>query len=168
MSELGEGTGIHVCNVGRVLKVSGLDPMYGHLTRKVTPQYKKEAIRRAFKVKMSGPDIAYFLDVKVHIVKVQFDLFKEKRKVKGFIKIFKGKKFLNYRVSSQIYKAQDNGFDKENIIKNLDINYDTYYYAVKNRKVIGGEIINTLKLLYLDENIDIPYLPQRLNSSLYI
>ncbi|MBS3151968.1 hypothetical protein J4230_01015 [Candidatus Woesearchaeota archaeon] len=154
LEDLAEGQ-LHPSSVSDILKGVGLDPMYGSRERKVTPQYKKEALERALNISISTEDIAYFLGIKDHVVACYFKHHNNGR-TRNISKLVSGKR-ITYSLASQIYEFEDYGFERNYIAESLDVGEKNYGTVIKNRRSIEAKIINALKVLYPDRSITKPY-----------
>ena len=106
---------------------------------------------------ISNPDISYFLKMKPHGADSYYKSIKldsSRPKVKRFFAIAKK---LTYKLVSQIYEAEALGFSKEETIKLLDVNERLYNYALENKQSIEIVIINSLKVLYPEQEIQHPF-----------
>jgi hypothetical protein len=160
LSELGEDFGINEGNLSSLLKKAEVAPHNGTRTRITIPKHIKEAIDRSIEMYMNGEDKAYLLRVPNYVVNKQLSSNPNKHlmpKANNFIFTFK-KTNLTRRLASQIYEAQDLDFSKSETMELLDIPEEVYNYAINNRKSIGGEIINALKIFYPEKNITKPYI----------
>ena len=130
-----------------------------HKAKKFVNDFQEEAIERAYDLCMNVPDIAYFLGVRPHVVSVRFiemggrdpgDYVKELGGVEG-------KKKVNYRIASQVYEARDAGFSIDETLELLDTSRPVYDFAIRKSKTIKPDIIEALKVLYPDRNIENPW-----------
>ena len=115
---------------------------------------KKAAIQRSFLLNWYYSDIGYFLNLPDYIV--QHNLIGAKQKRNRPIK--KGRRLLTKRLESEIYEAKDlTKLKNKEIILALDINKALFDYVIKQRNKIEPEIINGLKIIYGNPNIENPY-----------
>ena len=145
--------------VGRILRRVGLETMFRTLDRHCTPQWKKEAIKRVYNSKVPSADIAYFLDLEPHVVVQNHARLRRKIKVKYSLyhnSREKGKA-LNYRMASQVYEAEDLGFNREEIRQLLDLGPKVAQYAFDHKTKIVPVIVRLLQVLYPEEKITTPY-----------
>lgn len=120
---------------------------------------EKEAIQRAYEVKMNLNDLSYFLKVPHYCILTRFP--KENRNDVGrniiqFGKSVEGR--LYYRTASQIYEAENAGFSKNETLELLSINNEVYDFAMNNKTKIGNFIMDSLKVLYLQREIQNPWI----------
>ena len=167
LRELAEGSSYHFVQVGKILNAVGVSPMIRGddvKQRVVTPKYKKEAIKRSVNVEMSSTDIAYFLGVQSYAVGnniLNWGLREKKQISFKSIKEFGSRenhKALTYRLASEIYDALDRcKFNSQETAEVLDTSPKIIEYALKHRNEIEPVILNSLKILYNDANINEPY-----------
>ena len=84
LEQLGEGLGLLLPSIGKILKRAGLEPLYGARERHTTPYEKKEALKRSHAIDMSASDIAYFLEIPTYVVWQNFRRIGERPKVNNF------------------------------------------------------------------------------------
>ena len=167
LMELAEGSSYHFVQVGKVLNAVGVSPMKrGDNVKKrvVTPKYKKEAIKRSVNVEMPSADIAYFLGIQSYIVENNISQWGLRAKKQGFFKPIKqfgsreNHEALTYRLASEIYEARDKcKFNYQETAEVLDTSQKIVEHALKHRNEIEPVILNSLKVLYNDANINKPY-----------
>ena len=156
MEELSRHSGISLTYVGRILKEVGLEPMYPSIKRKLQTREKIKMIIKAFKLEMSIADIAYFIEVPVHVVKYRFKKIGERpdfiqERMKSYhLKIGAP---ITYRLASQIYGARDLGFNEQETSQLLDTNEAIVNYVLRN-KYLEEKITKQLAIMY---NVDRPY-----------
>ncbi len=164
--ELSEGTNFIFPQVGRILNDVGVLPMYGDKWkgRIVTPKHKKEAVKRSVEVKMSSADIAYFLGVPSYIIENNISeqgLRNKRPKINSAIKQFGSREnheALNYRLASEIYESNDKcKFNSLETAEVLDVSQKLVNYALEHRNEIEAVILDSLRILYNDSNINEPY-----------
>ena len=63
LAELGEGLNMWENGIARTLEDVGLEPMYRKREKVTIPDWKNQAIFRAFDLDMTALDIGYFLEV---------------------------------------------------------------------------------------------------------
>ena len=158
IQELSEGTKWGEQEIGRMLARVDVEPMYWKIDRHITPKHKKEAIRRAVKLRMSPSDVGYFLGLRRNNVDSSWSIWNligqrpelgEGRKEYGP----RGKCF-----ASEVYELVDLcGFDEEKIAKGLGVGKRSVDRVLRDREEIEAEIISDLKILYDNETIDTPY-----------
>lgn len=76
------------------------------------------------------------------------------------LKFFGHGKKLGYRLASQIFEAQDLGFSNSEIAELVEKPMNLVDYAVFHRKEIEEPIIDVLRKLYPEQNVEKPYLPK--------
>lgn len=163
LEEIVEGLDIDPMGASRILKKSGLEPMYGTRERSSpTSKEKVVAIKRAYSTDLSYSDIGYFLSIP-HYICIQRS--KKYRGLKKPIKIWyntqNNKKgievYLSYSLASQIYEAQDLGFNEQETSYLLDTKDFAVEYALEHRNEIEPRLINYLKILYNSPRHNNPY-----------
>ncbi len=159
LEEFGERFDLWAADVGKIFRRVGVKPMYGKIEN-MTRLSKEEikVLERGFPLGMSDPDIAYFVGVPHHAAQQRFTKRDKRRKVNPFIKRFGRGKRITYRSASQIYEALDLGFTQQETIELFDTTQEVANYVIEKRKKIEPKIINTLRVLSNDNNIDKPYL----------
>ncbi len=165
LEELGEELGIHFVNVGNIFRKLRVKPMYGTRERHTLLDFQKQALERAVEIPVPLPNISYFLELPKHGASVYYhargiDLSK-RPKISNVIKSFGIGKSVTHTLASQIYEAQDLGFSKDETTELLDINERVYDYATIHREKIGGELMDALKKLYPDREINKPWVDFR-------
>jgi len=166
LSQLGKGSGLWDSEIGRILNKVGLEPLYGKKERHVTPQWKKDAIKRAFPLDVNPPDISYFLEIREHIVYQNMKKIGPRPKRQEFIAqplANTGLPDLTYRLASQIYEARDLKFKTQDIVELLDTNKRVVNYILKNENIISPKIIEILQTLYPNKKITTPYMKAEKN-----
>lgn len=157
--QLGNMSGIRRETVRNILKSLKLKGFRG---RNITPEKKKMAILRAYKTKYPRFDIAYFLDVPAYLVcsnmKFKFGDTGDHENFVGHFGNADNPETLSYRAASQIYQAQDWGWNEDDIAYCFDEKQRMVRYAIENRRVIGRKITILLDVLYPDVKHDKPYL----------
>lgn len=167
LEKLGEGLHLCIPEIGRILKDARLEPLFGKKERHMTPQWKKEAIKRAFPLDVNPPDIAYFLELPEHIVYQNMKIIGPRPKRQEFIAeplANTGLPDLNYRLASQIYEARDLKFEIQEIVELLDMRKTVINYILKNETIISPKIFDILKTLYPEKNITTPYIQTKQND----
>ena len=164
LKELSEGT-IWESNkfpdpfIGRILTLSGLETM--HWKRHITPQHKKEAIKRAVTLTLSDKDAGYFLGLHDFVVSANWNIWhlKDKRpKDNKLLKKRDGNRFITYRLASEVYEGLDLcGLNRDEIAEIVGISGKSIDYLIENRRYIEPKIVQDLKVIYGDETIDKPY-----------
>ena len=148
------------------MKRSGLEPLYGARERHPISEEKKNAVKRSFNLKMSNPDIAYFIGVPSYVVRNYFvESGKNKGSKHNLVKSFGNPDaYLTYRGASQVYEGGDIGFGQKEIEEVLGLDRRVVSYALKNRTRLEPKIIEALRTIYPDREISKPYLEQRTKS----
>jgi len=158
LQELSEGTKWTQQEIGGILARVDVEPMHGKQDRHITPKHKKEAIRRAVKLRMSAVDVGSFLGLPSHIVHSSWGLWNlnEQRPEIG-----EGREEYGSRdkfFASEVYELGDLcGFDSEEIAEGLGVGKKSVGRVLRDREKIEAEIISDLRILYDDETIDTPY-----------
>ncbi len=155
--EMGDYAGIHLTVVYKILRKLNLKSLYWNskMPTKKQKMKKREAINRA-KEKLgfaSISDISYFLKVSEPMVK----RILEKKQPNPFIMRFKDSFALTYKIASQIYEAQDLGFNDEETASLVSTKDVVVTYANKYRQDIEQRIIKILDVLYPSEIHTKPY-----------
>lgn len=158
LDELAEASGLKWgMTIREILKSGGKGAMYRTFDRNLTPPEKKDAIKRGFYLKMQKSDIAYFVDVPIHVVKWYLNQVGTKPIAKPFIVSIQQKR-LTYRLASQIYEARDLDFRVHEIAQLFDTTEHIVNYALDNRQIHQKTIIDALRILHANNNINKPYL----------
>ncbi|MCH8003965.1 MAG: hypothetical protein IH934_05025 [Nanoarchaeota archaeon] len=162
LKELTEGSGLMFTVVGRILDYVSLEPFYPSKTIHKTPAEKMQAIQRGFNIDMSGSDIAYFIGLPRHVVSQNFLAIGnrtgiKRRMINNYIN-FGHEKKLTLRLQSQIYKAFDADFTRNEISQLLDTKLEFVNYAIMQRYVLEPKIIGDLRILFSDNSISRPYI----------
>jgi len=154
--QLGEDLNLYPSEVSGILKRVGLEPLYGSRERHITPQYKKDAMKRTFDSDMTISDVAHFLELPYYVVISYFRrIGKRKRRTplvdpEGLL--------ITYSLLSQIYDAKDIGFKPEEMSELFDTSPNKVRYAFKHRETLAPRVIASLQILFPSETIDTPYL----------
>ena len=159
LAQLGQGFGVFPSAIGRILNRAGLEPMHGSRGRIRTSYEKMEAVQRAHGLKMSGQDIAYFLDVPYNIARQGFGNGRRPR-MNTYLSNFE-RVNLTYRLTSKIYGAHDDGFNPNKIAKLFDIDRDVVSHVLNNRSIgenYEKKIVDVLRIMLDDNTISKPYL----------
>jgi len=146
LKELGDISKICFGTIGKILKGSGLEPMYGSLEVEKTPESKRQSIEKAFYLDLPASDIADIVSVPNYVVsqtwvkmrKTQDELQKKKYWIKSF-RFGSSHKSLTYRLANKIYEEQDLGFNGEEIEKLLDTSKEVITHAISHRKSIEAK-----------------------------
>ncbi|MBI2632505.1 hypothetical protein HYW75_05865 [Candidatus Pacearchaeota archaeon] len=114
---------------------------------------QKEMISRSRSIKMNNSDRAFFMNLPVHTL-INYGI----KGSRVFVKVFgyKGVK-LTYRLASQIYEAQDTGFNREEILELFNTSPIYVDYALEHREEIAPKIIDALNVLHPGKNYRLPY-----------
>jgi len=157
--ELGKIVHIPFVSTARILREVGLDRMYWNIdNRQVTPKWKKEAIHLVFDSSpLSVTDIAYFLELSYRGVHNNLSLQDNKSVKKEPIIKGVGKHRLSYIRVSQIYEAQDLGFNPQETSELLNLSPDRISYVQQNRHQYAPIIIQALQKMFPEESINTPY-----------
>lgn len=151
-----------------ILSAVGLDNLAGrHYERKLTPNWKKEALRRFANQKshVGAADVAYFLRIPANaaagnLMRFGYDMCRGLRETELKIQTDrkKGMKDLTYRLASQVYEAVDCGFSVNETAYLLDTDTRVVVYALVERRDIRKEIVRALNILYPERKSKKPYL----------
>ena len=142
----------------RILNRVGLQSLNWQVEemRRLSEEQKK-MVERSASLEMNNHDRAYFMNLPEHIP-AQYGI-KGKRIV---LKRFSSKEHrLNYRLASQIYEAQEAGFNREEIVELFDTFPRTVDYSLEHKDEIAPKIIEALNILYPEKNYTRPYLRYR-------
>ena len=149
-----EKIGIWYPSIGDIFKRVNVKPMYGNHKLKskkfLMAKDIEERLKEFVDQDVSPRDLSYFLNTPQHVV------YRKLKKLGRKIN-YRGGKF-TYRLASQIYHAQDMGFRKEEIGELLDIDQIRVKTILKRRLKLEPKIIDMLKTLFDDSNINIPYI----------
>ncbi len=179
LSQLGNGLGISRSQLEKFLKRADRKSL-GHDHKRIfsSPEDKK-TLERAFEVDMPISDIAYFLRGKYKYNSIN-SFFKRKSR-KGFTRpevrkiglyfktdlgdypIEEQRDQITYAIASQIYEAIDLKFSKKDIDELLDISDRVFSQALLYRGGIGDRIMESLRILYPDNNVQTPYINWKFN-----
>jgi len=179
LKELEERTGINFSYIGKILNSRGLEPMFGARERSSNlPPEKVQAIERAYGLKFTYSDVAYFLGLSENpwVVTCHFAEIRrsgaEKIKRKHWLFLAKQEfgtgtqksDYLFYRTASQIYELDDLAreekidFPDEEVAKLLEIRPKCVEHARKQRWRIEYDLKRLLRVLYSEREGDKPYL----------
>jgi len=129
----------------------------GYLAGKEIPEHKKEALKRAFSIKyFSIPDISYFLEIPENLVRSAFERLGSREDLRILNLSIKGK-VVNLRVASQVYGLQDQGINNASIAGMLETSADVVNYALKQRAIFEPRLVEGLRVLYGNVQINKPY-----------
>lgn len=159
ITKLGEIAGLHFVSVGKILRDVGLDRMYWNVeNRHATPKWKKEALLKSFDSSpLSAADIAHFLELPYPVVIQYLRLKKHQCVGKELIINGVGKHKLTYYRASQIYEAQDLGFNPQETSELLDLPLKRVTYVKYHRHQFGPILIKALNAMFPQESINTPY-----------
>jgi hypothetical protein len=118
---------------------------------------QEEAIKRAFFINMGFPDIAYFCSVSPQTIYHRFKKSGGRQKNHPIIRL-SDRKFLTYRLASQIYEAKHAGFTIDETAEVLDTTREAVSVALENKDTIGERIKGALDTLYPEKEILFPFL----------
>ncbi len=169
LKELGEKHSITLTTASHILSKVGLEPLYGSLDRKVTPKYKKAALKRATALEMSTVDVAYFLNVETYNAYNNMRIYGKAKRTSVILAQFvngKDKEYLFYKHASQVYEAQECGFTPEETQQLVDISSKAYNFIMQNRTTIEPVIINALRTMYATPMHSLPYVTAELKKNL--
>jgi predicted transcriptional regulator len=152
-------------DIGRIFKLSRLPTLVSTNRKKrvETSQYKKQCLERSVEIELSSTDLAYFLNLPCYVVQQYFyeHYYKGDKKRLSFrcyAKKFGDSSILAYRTTSHIYEALDSGFRKREIMQAYEILRMHYVYAIENRPEIEKHLIQLLRRIFPDKQINTPYL----------
>lgn len=162
--------GFWFAGIGKILHRVGLEPMHGSReNRGRLSDEEKKAIKRAGRIKMPVSDLAYFIGLENHNVSQNFLRWHVKRqKVKCAIKPFGlvglvggDRKYLPYRLASQIYEARDAGyfreFSRNEMAGFFDTSHEVVGYALAEEDKIAPKISRALKTIFPNRRSAKPY-----------
>lgn len=153
-------SGISFTQVGMILRAVNLEPLHGKRERHITPEWKKQAIRRAFNLDVNTFDLAYFLELPNHVVYQNLRMMGDRPLRPVFITEPPPEScfpVLNYRLASQVYEARDAGFTIEETVELLDTRKRVVDYLLEKENIVSSKIVEILGVLYPDEKITTPY-----------
>ena len=172
LRELSKKAGIsHFTMVSKIFRKVGVNPMYGKKIRTVRSGEKKNAVKRGLKTNFTGPDIAYFLQLPRHLPTLRYNEgglpHKRYMAITRFGSTRGGElKFLSHRLASQIYEAQDCGFNRKEISELTGTTNEIINYALGHEAKIKPKIVKGLRILYLDKKINKPYVTKEMRERL--
>lgn len=109
------------------------------------------AIRNALKItEINVKEAAYFLKIPLPVMR---DHIREKQ-----IPYFKKTAYPNFIEASKIYEARDAGFDLKETAEYVKVNQRNTENAIQRRAYLEPQIIEILKKIYPDREINKPYL----------
>jgi predicted transcriptional regulator len=154
--------------VSHILKRVGLNPMYGTWERHITPNWKKHAARRATKTFFSVQDIAHFLRVENYtFAYLDFRTTGKESPLGRFQRGYRqGAFYMSHARISDVYEAQDIGFNVDETAEVLGITPKAVNAAIKGRDVFAPIIVKGLRTMFADSSIDKPYLPDSIRERL--
>lgn len=163
LGELSERVGIHFVNVGKIFRISGLEPLVrGRIKRLSEKEYreKEQALIECVNISsMNYTDLGHFLGTSRIFVREV--LKRNNVRIPRHSLLFKlVEEKLNYRGASQIYEAEEAGFSREEISELTGFGERSIDYALKNREKIGRDIIKVLKIIYPEREIKCPYITE--------
>ena len=165
LSRLAEESGLKWASpTRRILAGVGLEPMHGK--RAMARKVKIDAVKRGFNLDLSSRDVGYFLE---HPEDNAAEIFSRMgKRVKTHFEIGRlGREYLTWSRASQIYEAQDAGFNEDEITELLDTNYDIVEYAISCRdEGIENKLIKDLRILFNDKTIKTPYVTREIREKL--
>lgn len=168
LRDLVEGLSLSSQDLSRYLKYAGRESIGLNYDRKSLSIVDRSRLKRAFNIKMSVPDISYFLDSKNYLIPTVSSFFRNlhekglrRPKIKQCLKRFGTRKHplvLTYRICSQIYECRDAEFSPKESMEYSGINNELYDYALAHEQEIAPEIIEAIQTLFLYKNHKDPYL----------
>ncbi len=167
--EIGAGLEIFPSTVWRILKAVGVEPMRGNKIRTIKSGEKNDAVQRGFATDFSVFDIAYFLGLPRAVPGNRFSYKNIKRKKNKPLAIFcsgDSREYLHHSLASEIYEAQDCGFKRREVLELVDKSKKLVGYALEHRNKIEPKIIEGLKVLYGDANINTSYVTSEMREKL--
>ncbi len=157
LDKLGEISEIHFATVSNILESMKLETICRKYPKRITlAKEQAKTLERGFSLGMSAPDIAYFASVPHYVAKQRFTKIGKRNNVRP-LKSFPQYKRLTYRLTSQIYEAQDLGFNVEETFQLFDTTEEVVNHAIEKRKRIEPKIKSALRILY-KRKFDRPYL----------
>ncbi|MBD3310831.1 hypothetical protein GF351_06455 [Candidatus Woesearchaeota archaeon] len=158
-TQLARETGTSVMGMSKFLKRLGLPSLNWTVEKRdfMSPD-QKQALKRTQDSCLTNPDLAYLIRTTPANIVNHRDSDPEKARDGKILCIYQGGRpyVLNYRLSSQIYRADDLGFSTHEIAELLDTVPDIVAYATDNRDEIGGNIIKILETAY-QKHFENPY-----------
>ena len=151
-------TGLYHVMAVRILHSLKLEPLYENYPRQPRQFYsnQKRLIPKLVRMRMSYPDMSYFLDISYSMLIKQVRKMGIKSKAGSITGI--GYKHRSYQLASQIYEAKAAGFRKySDIAELLDTSREIVKDAFDNKKIIAPPIIRVLRIRYNDPDYNKPY-----------
>ena len=154
LAALAKDAGISNMTASRILRETGLRPMYTNNNR--LTDVEVAAIKRSEGVPLSDPDVAYFVGVNEKTVVKRRSSRSDHL---GYINIFEfgHGRGCSFATASQIYEAQDAGLTNEEISQLLDFSRASVDNAIKQRWWAEPKIIRALRKIYGSTDINKPY-----------
>ncbi len=151
-----ELTGIERSLVRIIFQRVGKRSMNTNFKKVVTPQKLKEAMARGAHGPFSVMDISYFLRMQRYNVYNFYNDHSLTAKVDKDI----AHPVPNFRVVSQIYEAQDCGYDTKSTNELLNIPLPTIENIITRRATFEPILVKGLQQLFKNKNLSLPYINQ--------
>lgn len=158
--QLREGLPFDFVQVGKILRVVGLPPLYGKYSRSI---YRVHVpfLRRAAQTPLSERDIAHFLQLPACNVGMWY--FRHGVSVHGAA--LRERSGFTYRLLSQVYEAQDAALSIDETVGLLSISPMRISTACNHRSNLEPVITGALQHLFDDGTIAAPYVSPRYAKS---
>jgi len=160
LSQLGEGL-MSLVRVGQVFNYAGVEPMYRKNDAHKTPTEKIKAMQRGFNLEISSADITYFLGLNEYVVGQRYSKIGGRPIYRPIVQI--GNSQLTHRLASRIYQDLDEnrkhnlGFSVEEIAQLNSTTERIVNYTISNRQILEPKIVEALRVLHGNNNINTPY-----------
>ncbi len=155
LKELGDESGMSHVHVSRILSRVGLESFFWKCEHK--PRLTSEQKRTIRSLAMNSRDISFFSGYSQPTISKINSLYSG-RILEKFGGKFGGKTILNYRIASQVYEAQDAGFNEPEICELLDRDERVIQYAIEHRPKVEKTIIKAIRVFHPDKKVNKPYL----------
>ncbi len=166
LEELEHRSGISFTGVGRMLKRVGLEPMYGPLHKRTRQELQGSIamIDRLADSDLSSVDVAYFTGEWGSQIHTRWR--KTGVQKKGKILYQTGNHKLTYRLASEMYEADDLGFNSAEIQELYEKPDKLVQFALNHREKIGQKLMHALWMMYplYAKEISTPYLTTELKQ----
>lgn len=163
--KLGKRVGLAGTTYWRILKLGGVEPMYGSIENRVPKNYRMKACLRGVKTHLLDYDIAYFLGLPKHLPSLRYRQKGISKEQGGLFRDLEKYK-ITYRLASQIYEARNAGFKRNEIAELCNLNQKIVDYVIEDRRELEKKIVNELRILFNDKKVKRPYVTPRMKNNL--
>jgi len=161
INRLTEETGFnYAVQISDILKDSGLKTLCNqHRTKGfVAKMLRRGQIKKIAQLPAPYTDIGYFLKINASTICSNIKRERYKKNISRFLYNMPLSK-VTYKLASQVYEAQDSGFNQDETIELLGKPKEAIDWCLKNRAKIEPKIIRIIKTLYpSSKKINMPYL----------